>query len=235
MDFQDMFQEKFGPHTPDQIEDLNLSDDFFTFRIPKITPELKEALEKYKNLLRLSLNNIGLESLENMPDITKLQILEISNNKFDGSDLDIICKKYPNLYKLKICSNEISDIQNIYKLVDEEHDNLKKLYVEGNPFIKTNPDYKDIIFQKLETIDVIDRKSREGEEVPTSMYEEEGEEEEGEEELDEDEEDFPEGEEFDEGDFEDDEEFDEEDDEEGDEEGDEDEDSDEPPKKKKKN
>lgn len=231
MDFKSMLQEKLGPHNPYEIEDLNLSDDFFGKELSTISPELKICLDEYKNLVRLSLNNIGLEKMEGLPDIKALQILELSGNKLDGSDLDIICKKYPDMYKLKLSDNRISNIENIYKLSSAKLVNFRKLHVQGNPFTKSDADYKEKIFDALNSVQVIDGFDKEGEQIPTSNYDEEEEEEDDEELPEEDDDDFEDVE----NDVEDEEDFEEEDFEDDEEDEADEDDEDEPPKKKKKN
>lgn len=41
----------------------------------KLTEDIQNILEKYSQLIHLSLNNIGLISLENFPKLKELQIV----------------------------------------------------------------------------------------------------------------------------------------------------------------
>ena len=47
------------------------------FETQKITEDEKNVLEKYKSLKRLSLNDVGLTSLENFPELNELMIVRI--------------------------------------------------------------------------------------------------------------------------------------------------------------
>lgn len=97
---------------------------------------------------------------------------------------------------------------------------LKKIYVDNNPFTKSNKEYAQELFKILESIECVDGFDKEGEEIETSIY--------GGEEEEEDDEEFNEEEDFD-----DDESKENEDDNDGDEEDDEDDDG-KPNKKQKK-
>jgi hypothetical protein len=43
--------------------------------LEKFTPDHKAALEKYTSLIHLSMNGVGLNSLENFPQLKELQIV----------------------------------------------------------------------------------------------------------------------------------------------------------------
>ena len=77
--FSDELQNLLGDHQPKEIEELCL--DEFTENIKSLQPYQKEGLQLYNNLIHLSLNNIGLENLENFPEIKCLMILSLKNNK----------------------------------------------------------------------------------------------------------------------------------------------------------
>ena len=46
----------------------------------KLSKEEKETLEKYKSLIHLTMNDVGLTSLENFPELKNLKI--VRKNKF---------------------------------------------------------------------------------------------------------------------------------------------------------
>ena len=223
-----------------QIEDLVLDK---IYKLEKIKEEEKDLFEKFTSLKRLTLNEVGLTSLENFPKLNELQIvrnhflllfdilfiqLELSNNKLKGEDLDIIANQCPNIYKIKLDSNQIQSIDILKPLAKLE--NLKKISVKGNPFCESNENYQKELFEMINTLETIDSHNKNGDEVETSEYEDEEDKEDKEaKELSEEED---EGEEFDDDDDVD-EEYDEED--EGDDDHDEDNDEDnERPKKKQK-
>ena len=92
MSFAQLLQDKLGPHKPEevtlkiiiiisfiQIQELIL-DKLFT--VDKFTEEHKTTLEKYKTLIHLTLNNVGLSSLENFPNLDDAQIVSNNHNNF---------------------------------------------------------------------------------------------------------------------------------------------------------
>ena len=83
------------------------------FKIEKFTEEQKTTLEKYTSLIHLTLNLIGLTSLENFPHLDNVQIIELNNNKLTGDDLDILLKNCPQLYKIKLENNCIDNIDKL--------------------------------------------------------------------------------------------------------------------------
>ncbi len=88
MSFEATLQEKLGKHNPEevikksylfylyylflQIQELILDT---VFKLEKFTPDHKAALEKYTSLIHLSMNGVGLISLENFPQLKELQIV----------------------------------------------------------------------------------------------------------------------------------------------------------------
>ncbi len=127
---------------------------------------------------------------------------------------------YPNLYKVKINGNKIESIEEFNGLKDS---NIKKISVNDNPFIASNSDYREKLFEMIPSLTSIDGKDKEGKDVVSTEY--------GDEEDFDDGEEFEEGEDFEEG--EEGEEFDE-DDEDDDEGEDDDDDEEKKPNKKQK-
>ena len=72
MPFEKTLQIKLGNHIPEEIQELILDS---LFIIDRFTDEHKFALQKYTILLHLTMNNIGLTSLENFPELKELQIV----------------------------------------------------------------------------------------------------------------------------------------------------------------
>ena len=94
--------------------------------------------------------------------------LELNENKLDGSDLYIIIKQCPNLRKLKLENNNITDITNLKNLLGL---NIKKINLSGNPFIKDNPDYKNKLFNIFLSLISIDGTDKEGNDIESTEYE----------------------------------------------------------------
>ena len=85
--FLNILKEKLGHHNPEdvnkqiftiylyiQIEEL-IIDNLIT--TDKLTEDHKNSIESYSTLYHLSLNNIGLISLDNFPLLKELQIVSI--------------------------------------------------------------------------------------------------------------------------------------------------------------
>ena len=70
--------------------------------------------------------------------------------------------------KLKLENNNITDIKNLNNLLGL---NIKKIYLEGNPFIKDNPDYKNKLFDIFLSLIGIDGTDKEGNDVESTEYE----------------------------------------------------------------
>ena len=133
----------------------------------------------------------------------------------NGEDLEILLKNCPKLYKLKLAKNLIEKIDVLKCL---ENYNIKKLYLEGNPFIEPALNYRELLFDMIPSLESIDHLNKEGNQIESTVYEDEGEEEEDDEELYDDEddgelEDDEDDEDEDENDFGEEDEEDEEDDE----------------------
>ena len=173
--FEKFLQEHFGEHEPREIEEL-VFDNFWVDKA-SFTIEEKKALEKYVNLIHLSLNNIGLKSLENLPSIKSLYYLSLKNNELSGDDFDKIKTLYPKLNKLKISGNVIEKMDNLMKLKPLK---LRKIEVKENPFSVGNDKYIKKVFDMLPTLKIVDQTDKNGDEEETTDYHNEEEENEGE-------------------------------------------------------
>ena len=91
----------------------------------------------------------------------------MNDNKLDGNDLNILIKQCPNIRKLKLENNNISDIKNLNNLLGL---NIKKIYLSGNPFIKDNPDYKEKLFDIFLSLISIDYSDKEGNDIESTEY-----------------------------------------------------------------
>ena len=163
--FEKKLLEFISPNKPDEIEELIL--DEFSNDIKSLSIEHKEGLELFSQLIHLSLNNIGLENLTNLPEINGLMYLSLNDNKLKGDDFSLIPKTYPHLYKLKISGNKIESINNLTCLNQIQ---LKKIEVKNNPFTKNDEEYREKIYKLLPTLEIVDQKLKNGQEIDTSDY-----------------------------------------------------------------
>lgn len=168
MDFTIFLQDKLGVHSPTEIEELIL-DSLFQ-ELPRFSLDQKKCLEQYTSLMHLSLNNLGLIKLDNFPYLSGLQVLELNNNKLNGTDFRIIAQLYPNLYKIKLANNLIETTQ-VFRVF--ENNKILKIEVRNNPFCKTNPNYIEDLYNILHELLVIDGVDKKGEYIETTHYDEE--------------------------------------------------------------
>uniref|UniRef100_A0A8C1KH80 Acidic leucine-rich nuclear phosphoprotein 32 family member n=1 Tax=Cyprinus carpio TaxID=7962 RepID=A0A8C1KH80_CYPCA len=79
---------------------------------------------EFVNLEFLSLINVGLLSVSNLPKLGKLKKLELSDNRISGC-LDVLAEKLPNLTHLNLSGNKLKDISTLEPLKKLDH--LKSL------------------------------------------------------------------------------------------------------------
>jgi len=164
-------QEKLSEHEPTEVDELIL-DDLFE-NVSAFSEQNKKDLERYKNLVHLSLNGFGLESLKNFPKIPTLQILEIRQNKLTGSDFSHIHELYPELYKLKVGENPIKSVDVFKPLANSK---IEKVELQETPAAE-HTDYKKTLFATIKTLRAVDSLNKDGEEENSTVYEDdEGEE-----------------------------------------------------------
>lgn len=165
MNLYSELQDKLSEHNPTEVDELIL-DDLFE-NVATFSEQNKKDLEKYNNLIHLSLNGFGLESLKNFPKLPSLQVLEIRQNKLNGSDFGALKELYPELYKLKVGENPIKSLD-VFKSLSSS--NIKKIEILETP-ASTAKDYMDNLFKIMNNVEIIDGKTKEGDEVSSTLYE----------------------------------------------------------------
>uniref|UniRef100_UPI003AACDB9A acidic leucine-rich nuclear phosphoprotein 32 family member B isoform X12 n=1 Tax=Centroberyx gerrardi TaxID=166262 RepID=UPI003AACDB9A len=144
---------------------------------------------EFVNLEFLSLINVGLISVSNLPKLGKLKKLELSDNRISGG-LDVLAEKLPNLTHLNLSGNKLKDISTLEPL--KKLDNLKSLDLFNCEVTNLN-DYRESVFKLLPQLTYLDGYDMEDREASDSDGEgeeeedEDGEEEDFDEEEDEDE------------------------------------------------
>ncbi|XP_026878566.1 acidic leucine-rich nuclear phosphoprotein 32 family member B isoform X2 [Electrophorus electricus] len=147
---------------------------------------------EFINLEFLSLINVGLISVSNLPKLGKLKKLELSDNRISGG-LDVLAEKLPNLTHLNLSGNKLKDISTLEPLKKLDH--LKSLDLFNCEVTNLN-DYRESVFKLLPQLTYLDGYDVEDREASDSDGEadgegvdddddEEGEEEEEEEDFDE--------------------------------------------------
>uniref|UniRef100_UPI003AAA2407 acidic leucine-rich nuclear phosphoprotein 32 family member B isoform X14 n=1 Tax=Centroberyx gerrardi TaxID=166262 RepID=UPI003AAA2407 len=141
---------------------------------------------EFVNLEFLSLINVGLISVSNLPKLGKLKKLELSDNRISGG-LDVLAEKLPNLTHLNLSGNKLKDISTLEPL--KKLDNLKSLDLFNCEVTNLN-DYRESVFKllpQLTYLDGYDMEDREASDSDGEEEDEDGEEEDFDEEEDEDE------------------------------------------------
>ncbi|XP_039614117.1 acidic leucine-rich nuclear phosphoprotein 32 family member B isoform X1 [Polypterus senegalus] len=169
--------------------------------------KIEGLTSEFVNLEFLSLINVGLTSVSDLPKLAQLKKLELSDNKISGG-LDVLAENLSNLTHLNLSGNKLRDISTLEPL--KKLDNLKSLDLFNCEVTNLN-DYRESVFKLLPHLTYLDGYDIEDKEASDSEGEVDGDgvddddEEEGEDEEDEDDEEDGEEEDFDEDDDDDDE------------------------------
>ncbi|KAI4903756.1 hypothetical protein NFI96_023337 [Prochilodus magdalenae] len=161
--------------------------------------KIEGLTSEFVNLEFLSLINVGLISVSNLPKLGKLKKLELSDNRISGG-LDVLAEKLPNLTHLNLSGNKLKDISTLEPLKKLDH--LKSLDLFNCEVTNLN-DYRESVFKLLPQLTYLDGYDMEDREASDSDGEVDG--------VDDDDDEEGEGEEDEDGEEED---FDEEDDDE---------------------
>ncbi|XP_054037781.1 acidic leucine-rich nuclear phosphoprotein 32 family member B isoform X1 [Rissa tridactyla] len=147
----------------------------------------------FENLEFLSMININLLSISNLPKLNKLRKLELSDNRISGG-LEVLAERTPNLTHLNLSGNKIKDINTLEPL--KKLPNLHSLDL-FNCEVTMLINYRESVFTLLPQLTYLDGFDADDQEAPDSDPEADGDGledeyengEEGEEEDDDDEED----------------------------------------------
>jgi hypothetical protein len=146
------------------------------------------GLEKCVKLEELSANNCGITSLEGFPSLPILTKLELSDNRISGGLAAL--KNLPSLVELSVAGNAIGSVDELLALKDAP---LVVLDLVGCPCSDDSQEYRDKVFGMFPSLQALDGKDKDGEELELGSDDDD----------DDDEEDFDEEESDDEDDDED--------------------------------
>ncbi|XP_022616890.1 acidic leucine-rich nuclear phosphoprotein 32 family member B-like [Seriola lalandi dorsalis] len=155
--------------------------------------KIEGITEEFSNLELLSLINVGLTSVSDIPKLDKLKKLELSDNRISGG-LEVLAERLVNLTHLNLSGNKFKDISTLEPL--KKLPQLKSLDL-FNCEVTNLADYRESIFKLLPQLTYLDgydiddceASDSDGEGDGVDEDEEEGESEDFEEEEEEDEED----------------------------------------------
>ncbi|CAO2610682.1 Ubiquitin carboxyl-terminal hydrolase CYLD [Lemmus lemmus] len=132
--------------------------------------KIERLSDEFVNLEFLSLISVGLLSVSDLPKLSKLKKLELSNNRIFGG-LDRLAEELPSLTHLNQSGNKLKDISTLEPL--KKLDCLKSLDLLGCEVTNLN-DYRQSVFKLLPQLSYLDGYDREDQEAPDSDVEVDG-------------------------------------------------------------
>ena len=116
------------------------------------SPQLKKELEKYKNLLYLSLNDCQLKSLEHFPRLPALLKLDLLDNQLNDDCLPYVAVN-DKLQQLSLGGNQICKVEGLKALVKLA--DLREIDLLACP-LTSQQDYRANIFKLLPQLEILD-------------------------------------------------------------------------------
>ncbi|XP_034086214.1 acidic leucine-rich nuclear phosphoprotein 32 family member D-like isoform X2 [Gymnodraco acuticeps] len=114
--------------------------------------KIEGITEEFSNLELLSLINVGLTSVADIPKLDKLKKLELSDNRISGG-LELLSERLVNLTHLNLSGNKFKDIGTLEPL--KKLPQLKSLDL-FNCEVTNLADYRDSIFKLLPQLTYLD-------------------------------------------------------------------------------
>uniref|UniRef100_A0A3B4YHC9 Acidic leucine-rich nuclear phosphoprotein 32 family member n=1 Tax=Seriola lalandi dorsalis TaxID=1841481 RepID=A0A3B4YHC9_SERLL len=185
MDMKKRIHLELRNRTPSDVRELVLDN------CRSVEGKIEGLTAEFVNLEFLSLINVGLISVSNLPKLGKLKKLELSDNRISGG-LDVLAEKLPNLTHLNLSGNKLKDISTLEPL--KKLDNLKSLDLFNCEVTNLN-DYRESVFKLLPQLTYLDGYDMEDREASDSDGEVDGDGVDDDEDEDGEEEDFDEEEE----------------------------------------
>ncbi|NXJ84267.1 AN32B protein, partial [Trogon melanurus] len=124
----------------------------------------------FENLEFLSMININLLSVSNLPKLNKLRKLELSDNRVSGG-LEVLAERTPNLTHLNLSGNKIKDINTLEPL--KKLPNLHSLDL-FNCEVTMLINYRESVFTLLPQLSYVDGFDADDQEAPDSDPEADG-------------------------------------------------------------
>ncbi|XP_063147065.1 acidic leucine-rich nuclear phosphoprotein 32 family member B-like [Candoia aspera] len=124
----------------------------------------------FENLEFLSMINVNLLSVSNLPKLNKLRKLELSDNRISGG-LEVLAEKTPNLTHLNLSGNKIKEINTLEPLKKLPHLRNLDLF---NCEVTTLINYRESIFVLLPQLIYLDGFDTNDKEAPDSDPEADG-------------------------------------------------------------
>ncbi|XP_030017906.1 acidic leucine-rich nuclear phosphoprotein 32 family member B-like [Sphaeramia orbicularis] len=114
--------------------------------------KIEGITEEFSNLELLSLINVGVTSVADIPKLDKLKKLELSDNRISGG-LEVLAERLVNLTHLNLSGNKFKDISTLEPL--KKLPQLKSLDL-FNCEVTNLADYRESIFKLLPQLTYLD-------------------------------------------------------------------------------
>ncbi|NXW54563.1 AN32B protein, partial [Eurystomus gularis] len=124
----------------------------------------------FENLEFLSMINVNLMFVSNLPKLNKLRKLELSDNRISGG-LEVLAERTPNLTHLNLSGNKIKDINTLEPL--KKLPNLHSLDL-FNCEVTMLINYRESVFSLLPQLTYLDGFDADDQEAPDSDPEADG-------------------------------------------------------------
>ncbi|XP_029949915.1 acidic leucine-rich nuclear phosphoprotein 32 family member B isoform X3 [Salarias fasciatus] len=164
MDMKKRIHLELRNRTPSDVRELVLDN------CRSVEGKMEGLTAEFVNLEFLSLINVGLITVSNLPKLGKLKKLELSDNRISGG-LDVLAEKLPNLTHLNLSGNKLKDISTLEPL--KKLDNLKSLDLFNCEVTNLN-DYRESVFKLLPQLTYLDGYDMEDREASDSDGEVDG-------------------------------------------------------------
>uniref|UniRef100_A0A5F8HJ78 Acidic leucine-rich nuclear phosphoprotein 32 family member n=1 Tax=Monodelphis domestica TaxID=13616 RepID=A0A5F8HJ78_MONDO len=97
-----------------------------------VNGEIEGLNDTFKELEFLSMVRVELTSLAQLPSLSKLRKLELSDNFISGG-LEVLAEKCPNLTYLNLSGNKIKDLSTVEALVNDDEEDEDEEEDEAGP------------------------------------------------------------------------------------------------------
>ena len=128
----------------------------------QLTTEDKAFLEEFNTLAALMLNNTGIKSLVNLPNLTTLERIELNDNRLGGAELKHLLQ-YENLKTIKFAGNQVKDFSDLEVLKPLKH--LESLDLTENPICEKDGYVEKVYAMFAPSLNVLDSCDKDGNEV----------------------------------------------------------------------
>ncbi|CAD8168383.1 unnamed protein product [Paramecium pentaurelia] len=149
-----------------ELEDLDIEG----IAIGQFDNQSANLIQQHQNLISLSLVECKLKNLEGFPKLNNLENLILEANQLDGQAISYISKNFKQLACLSLADNKISTFEDVEPL--KQLKQLQQLDLADNPITQL-PGYFNKVFQLIPSLQVLDNKDKDGQEIELSSGEDE--------------------------------------------------------------